>query len=134
MSSDGMSENFRIGTKAIHAGQSCDQLSGAVVTPISLSTTFAWPRAGQVPGMELPSSLGIGFDYSRSGNPTRGTLETCLTEIVGAKYTLCYASGLAAVSAVIHILNSGDHIITYVKCTTKRISFFILQKVFLEIL
>lgn len=84
-------------TRAIHAGQPPDPATGAVVPPISLSTTFVQ----SAPGVHQ------GFEYSRSGNPTRAALETCLASLENAKHGLAFASGLAAEDAVLRTLEPG---------------------------
>jgi cystathionine gamma-synthase len=89
-------------TRAIHAGQDPDPASGAVVTPITLATTFAQSSVGVPVG---------GYEYSRSGNPTRSALETCLASLEGAAHGLAFSSGLAASDAVLHGLAPGDHLI-----------------------
>jgi len=91
----------KIGTDAIHAGQSPDPISGAVIPPISLSTTFQQ----QTPGVHK------GFDYSRSGNPTRSALEANIAAIEKAKYGLTFASGLATTATIFHLLSPGDEVI-----------------------
>ncbi|XP_003767302.1 cystathionine gamma-lyase [Sarcophilus harrisii] len=89
-------------TNAIHVGQEPEQWSSqAVVPPISLSTTFKQKAPGQHSG----------FEYSRSGNPTRNCLEKVVAALDGAKYCLAFASGLAATLNITHLLKSGDHII-----------------------
>jgi cystathionine gamma-synthase len=88
-------------TRAVHAGQPPDPVTGAVVPPVSLSTTFAQRAAGEHRG----------FDYSRSANPTRGALETCLASLEGAAAALAFASGLAAEDAVLRLLAPGDHVV-----------------------
>lgn len=91
-------------TNAIHAGQEPDQwTSRAVVPPISLATTFK-QRAPAEP---------FQFEYSRSGNPTRKCLEECLAALEHAKYALTYSSGLAATHNLTHLLNSGDHVVSF---------------------
>lgn len=92
---------MRFSTAAIHAGQAPDPASGAVIGPISQSTTFAQKSPGK-PGM---------FDYSRSGNPTRAALETCMAELESGKFGLAFASGLAASMGVLFLLKAGDHLI-----------------------
>lgn len=89
------------GTKAIHAGQPPDPTTGAVMTPVYLTSTYAQPSPG----------VHKGFEYSRTHNPTRFALEDCIASLEGAKHGLCFASGLAATDAVMHTLNQGDHII-----------------------
>jgi cystathionine gamma-synthase len=88
-------------TRAIHAGQDPDPASGAVVPPVSVSTTFAQSSVGEHQG----------YDYARGGNPTRAALEACLASLEGAARGLSFASGLAAEDAVLHLLRPGDHLI-----------------------
>lgn len=88
-------------TLAIHAGQAPDATSGAVVTPITLSTTFAQDGVGHHKG----------FEYSRSGNPTRSALETCVASLEAARHGLAFASGLAAEDNVLRLLTPGDGIL-----------------------
>jgi cystathionine gamma-synthase len=88
-------------TRAIHAGQPADPVTGAVVTPISLATTFAQDEVGKHGG----------FEYARSDNPTRRVYETCLASLEGAAHGLSFASGLAAEDAVLRLLGPGDHIV-----------------------
>ena len=88
-------------TRAIHAGQEPDPTTGAVVPPISLATTFAQDAVGKHRG----------YEYGRSGNPTRSALETCLASLEGAGHGLAFASGLAAEDAVFRTLSPGDHVI-----------------------
>jgi cystathionine gamma-synthase len=88
-------------TRAIHVGQEPDPHTGAVVPPISLATTFAQDAVGKHRG----------YEYSRSGNPTRTALETCVASLEGARHGLAFASGLAAEDALLRTLDPGDHII-----------------------
>jgi cystathionine gamma-synthase len=88
-------------TRAVHSGQSPDAASGAVVTPITLSTTFAQDGVGSHKG----------FEYSRSGNPTRAALETCLASLENAAFGFAFASGLAAEDNIIRLLQQGDRIL-----------------------
>jgi cystathionine gamma-synthase len=88
-------------TRAIHAGQEPDPTTGAVVPPISLASTFAQDAVGKHRG----------YEYARSGNPTRSALETCLASLEGAGHGLAFASGLAAEDAVFRTLSPGDHVI-----------------------
>src|SRR5580692_10838354 len=87
-------------TRAIHAGQPPDPTTGAVVPPISFATTFAQDAVGEHRG----------YDYARSGNPTRTALETCLADLEGAERGLAFASGLAAEDALLRTLAPGDHV------------------------
>ncbi len=88
-------------TLAVHAGQPPDPSTGSVVPAIHLATTFAQSAVGEHHG----------FEYSRTGNPTRAALETCLAALEGATYGYAFASGLAAEDAVLRSLASGDHVI-----------------------
>ncbi len=88
-------------TRAIHAGQPPDPATGAVVPPVSFATTFAQESVGEHHG----------YEYSRSGNPTRTALETCLASLEQAEHGLAFASGLAAEDAVLRLLHPGDHAI-----------------------
>jgi cystathionine gamma-lyase len=88
-------------TLCIHAGQEPDPLSGAVMTPIVLSSTFAQDGPGNHKG----------FDYSRAGNPTRTALEACYAAIEGAKHGIAFGSGCAATTALLMTLASGDHVL-----------------------
>ena len=81
-------------TRAIHAGQDADPATGAVVVPIHLATTFAQDAVGEHRG----------FEYGRSGNPTRGALEACIASLEGAAHGLAFSSGLAAEDAVLRAL------------------------------
>jgi cystathionine gamma-synthase len=88
-------------TRAVHAGQAPDPVTGAVVTPISLSTTFAQDGVGGHRG----------YEYSRSGNPTRTALEACVASLEGARHGLSFASGLAAEDNVLRLLAQGDRVL-----------------------
>jgi cystathionine beta-lyase/cystathionine gamma-synthase len=88
-------------TLCIHAGQEPDPVSGAVMMPIVLATTFAQ----ESPGVHK------GYDYSRAGNPTRNALEKCLAALEGAAHGIAFASGCAATTAVLLTLKSGDHVL-----------------------
>ena len=88
-------------TRAIHAGQEPDAATGAIVPPISLTTTFAQSAVGEHQG----------FEYSRSGNPTRAALEACLASLEGASHGFAFASGLAAEDVLLRQLPVGSHIV-----------------------
>ena len=88
-------------TRAIHVGNEKCPETGAVVRPVHLASTFVQPGAGEWGE----------FDYSRSGNPTRKALETTLASLEGGCGALAFASGMAAIHAVVAMLHSGDHII-----------------------
>ncbi|HEX2784169.1 MAG TPA: cystathionine gamma-synthase [Ilumatobacteraceae bacterium] len=88
-------------TRAVHTGQEPDPNTGAVVTPITLSTTFAQEGVGGHKG----------FEYSRSGNPTRAALEACVASLEGGHHGLSFASGLAAEDNVLRLLRSGERVL-----------------------
>jgi len=88
-------------TRAIHSGQKPDKTTGAVIVPVYQTSTF------EQEGIEKNK----GYDYSRSDNPTRKSLEILIASLEGGKYGLAFASGLAATNAVLHLLKKGDHII-----------------------
>ena len=90
-----------LATRAVHVGQGPDPATGAVVVPIHLATTFVHESPGRH----------MGFEYSRSGNPTRNNLEACLASLEGATYGLAFSSGLAATTAVVLLLDPGDHVV-----------------------
>ena len=94
-------EGFGFETRAIHVGQEPDAASGAVVTPITLSTTFAQSAVGEH----------LGYEYSRSGNPTRAALEACVASLEGVDHGLAFASGLAAEDAILRLLGPGDRVL-----------------------
>lgn len=88
-------------TTAIHGGQAPDDATGAVMPPIYASSTFAQDAPGQ----------DRGYEYARTGNPTRSTLEANLAALEGAEFGRAYASGMAAINTVMNCLESGDHVV-----------------------
>jgi len=92
----------RFETRAIHAGQRSDPQNGAVMTPVYFSTTFE---------QDAPARPRGGYEYSRSGNPTRTALEENLASLEGGSWGLCFASGLAALNALCDLLEPGDHVV-----------------------
>ena len=88
-------------TLAIHAGQDPDPTAGAVTVPIFQTSTFAQEAVGKHKG----------YDYARTGNPTRTALETCLAALEGGAWGLAFGSGMAATDAVTHTLSHGDHVV-----------------------
>lgn len=88
-------------TKAIHAGQSPDPTTGAVMTPIYQTSTY-WQES---PGTHK------GYAYARGKNPTRTALEHCLASLEEAKHALCFSSGMGAIDAVVKLLQPGDEVI-----------------------
>jgi cystathionine gamma-lyase len=90
-------------TLAIHSGHSPAEHSGAVMTPIYQTSTFAFEGVGR-PGP---------FDYSRSGNPTRKALETCLASLEGGSAGFAFATGMAAETTVLMMFDSGDRVVVH---------------------
>src|SRR2546428_14132685 len=88
-------------TKALHVGQGPDPVTGAVVQPIHMATTFAQQGVGKHQG----------FEYSRTSNPTRNALEECLAALEGAKHCLAFSSGMGAESTLTLLLKPGDHVV-----------------------
>ncbi len=89
------------GTKAIHAGQEPDPRTGAVMVPIYQTSTFAQSSPGKH----------TGYEYARTGNPTRTAYEACVASLENGKYALAFSSGLATIDTLLHTLKSGDHVI-----------------------
>ena len=96
-----MPTSVELDTLTIHAGQAPDAETGAVMPPIHLSSTFAQSGPGQHRG----------FEYSRTGNPTRGMLERCVAALEAAEHGIAYASGSAASAAILETLAPGDHVV-----------------------
>lgn len=94
-------KNFKFGTKAIHAGVDADPTTGAVMTPIYQTSTFVQDKVGQHRG----------YEYSRTQNPTRHALEKAIAELENANFGIAFASGVAAIDAVIKLLAPGDEVI-----------------------
>ncbi|HEY8417402.1 MAG TPA: bifunctional cystathionine gamma-lyase/homocysteine desulfhydrase [Limnochordales bacterium] len=92
---------MRIHTRLVHGGHGPDPRTGAVNVPIYLSSTYAQERPG----------VHSGYEYSRTGNPTRAALEQLAAELEGGVRGLAFASGMAAMSTVLSLLNAGDHIV-----------------------
>jgi len=93
---------MKFSTRAIHAGQEPEPLTGAIMTPIFQTSTYAQE------GLETHK----GYEYARTGNPTRHALELCLASIENGQYGLAFASGMAAESAVLSLLSAGDHMVS----------------------
>jgi cystathionine gamma-lyase len=92
---------MRFDTLAIHAGQEPDPTTGAIMTPIYMTSTYVQAGPGEHKG----------FEYSRTQNPTRHALQDCLAALEGARYGLAFASGLAATDMLMHLLDAGDHVV-----------------------
>lgn len=94
-------EKFGIATKCVHAGVEAEPVTGAVMTPIFQTSTYLQSGPGEHKG----------YDYSRGGNPTRDALETAMAALENAKHAVTFASGLAAVQAMIQTLDPGAHVL-----------------------
>jgi cystathionine gamma-lyase len=90
-----------LGTRAIHAGQSPDPSTGAIMTPIYATSTYVQASPG----------VHQGFEYSRSHNPTRFAWERCIADLEGGTRGFAFASGLAATSTILEMLDSGSHVV-----------------------
>ena len=88
-------------TKAIHVGQDPDPTTGAAVVPIYQTSTFVQEEVGKHKG----------YEYARTGNPTRTALETCIAALEEARYGFAFSSGMAAEDTVMRMLSSGDHVV-----------------------
>jgi cystathionine gamma-lyase/cystathionine beta-lyase/cystathionine gamma-lyase/homocysteine desulfhydrase len=94
-------ENARFSTVCIHAGQTPDPATGAIITPIYQTSTYVQDGLGKHKG----------YEYARTQNPTRSALEANLAAIEGGKAACCFASGMAATAAILTLLQSGDHVV-----------------------
>jgi len=94
-------QKTRLATRVIHAGQAPDPTTGAIMPPIYATSTYVQ----QSPGVHK------GFDYGRSHNPTRFALERCVADLEGGAQAFAFASGLAAISTVLELLDAGSHIV-----------------------
>jgi len=94
--------NHRIETRSIHAGQEPDADTGALMTPIHANSTYEQDAPGEHRG----------YEYSRTGNPTRTDLEANLASLEGADYGRAFASGMASINTVLNLLEAGDHVVT----------------------
>jgi cystathionine beta-lyase/cystathionine gamma-synthase len=95
------SEKDGFATRAIHVGQEPDAATGAVIVPIYQTSTYAQSEVG----------VHKGFDYSRTANPTRAALEACLASLDNGQYGLAFASGMAAEDTLLHLFETGDHVV-----------------------
>jgi cystathionine gamma-lyase len=101
MKADWNIKEFGFETRAIHAGQKPDPTTGAIMTPIYLSSTYVQ----ESPGVHK------GYEYSRTGNPTRKAYEDCLANLESGKHGFAFTSGCAASTTALHLLKAGDHVI-----------------------
>src|SRR3954453_11943158 len=88
-------------TRAIHTGQEPDPATGAITTPIYQTSTYVQDEVG----------VHKGYDYSRSGNPTRTALEECLASLENAAYGLAFSSGLGATTTLMHLVSPGERVV-----------------------
>ena len=95
-------KRMKFNTKVIHAGVHPDSATGAIMTPIYQTSTYVQEEIG----------VHKGFEYSRTGNPTRAALENNLAALESGKYGACFGSGLAAIDCVVKMLNPGDEVIS----------------------
>jgi cystathionine gamma-lyase len=98
---DWSDEEFGFETRAVHAGQAPDPATGAVVTPLYLTSTYEHSEPGVFKG----------YDYSRAGNPTRDAFETCVANLEGARWGFAFASGCIGTVTAMHLLSQGDHVV-----------------------
>ena len=99
MKTDSSKKKFN--TRAIHAGQSPDPTTGAIMTPVYLTSTYVQ----ESPGVHK------GWEYSRTHNPTRKAYEDCIASLESGKYGFAFSSGCAATTTVMHLLTAGDHVV-----------------------
>ncbi|ELY39664.1 cystathionine gamma-synthase [Natronorubrum tibetense] len=95
-------EQYRLETRSIHAGQEPDAETGALMTPIHANSTYEQDAPGEHRG----------YEYSRTGNPTRTDLEANLASLENADYGRAFASGMASINTVLNLLSAGDHVVT----------------------
>jgi cystathionine gamma-lyase len=93
---------FGFGTRAIHAGQEPEESTGAIMTPIYQTSTYVQKSPGEH----------TGYEYSRTQNPTRHALEDCIASLEGADHGIAFGSGCAATTSILHLLESGDHVVS----------------------
>ncbi|MGE0762823.1 MAG: cystathionine gamma-synthase [Bdellovibrionales bacterium] len=94
-------EKYGFETRAIHAGQSPDPTTGAIMTPVYMTSTFVQSSPGKH----------LGWEYSRTHNPTRRAYEQCLASLEGGQHGFAFASGCSATTVVLHLLDAGDEIV-----------------------
>ncbi|CAN5745510.1 cystathionine gamma-synthase [soil metagenome] len=92
----------RFGTLAIHAGQSPEETTGAIMPPIFQTSTYVQPKLGEPKG---------GYEYARVQNPTREAMEANIAALEGARHGMAFASGMAAIGAIVQRLSAGDHVV-----------------------
>ncbi len=97
-----MQDNYKFGTKAIHAGADADPSTGAIMTPIFQTSTYVQESPG----------VNKGYGYARGKNPTREALQKNIAALENGKHCVCFSSGMGAIDAVIRMLRPGDEVIT----------------------
>jgi cystathionine gamma-lyase len=101
MSNSISKDKMKLSTRAIHAGQHPDPTTGAIMTPVYLTSTYVQ----ESPGVHK------GWEYSRTHNPTRKAYENCIANLESAKHGFAFASGCAATTTILHLLKKGDHVV-----------------------
>lgn len=101
MKRDWNKSEFGFDTRAIHAGQEPDPTTGAIMTPLFLSSTYVQESPGRHKG----------YEYSRTGNPTRKAYEDCLANLESGRFGFAFTSGCAASTTALHLLKAGDHVV-----------------------
>ena len=96
-----MNDNLGFSTRAIHAGQTPDPTTGAIMTPVYMTSTYVQASPG----------VHKGWEYSRTHNPTRKAYENCLANLEGGKFGFAFASGCAATTTILHLIKGGEHVI-----------------------
>ena len=94
---------LKFSTRAIHAGQQPDPTTGAIMTPVYLTSTYVQ----ESPGVHK------GWEYSRTHNPTRKAYENCIADLEGGQFGFAFASGCAATTTIMHMLKQGDHVVAF---------------------
>ncbi|NHN49004.1 cystathionine gamma-synthase [Halostella sp. JP-L12] len=95
-------DDFRFETRSIHAGQEPDEETGALMTPIHANSTYEQDAPGEHRG----------YEYSRTGNPTRTDLEANLASLENGEYGRCFSSGMGSINTVLNLLEAGDHVVS----------------------
>ena len=101
MNPSSASDSVQFETRAIHVGQAPDAATGAVITPIYQTSTYAQRAVGEH----------LGYDYSRTDNPTRTALQECLASLENGRFGLAFASGMAAITTLLLYFKQGDHVV-----------------------
>jgi cystathionine beta-lyase/cystathionine gamma-synthase len=94
-------KGLRFETRAIHAGQQAESAAGATIVPVYQTATYTQDAVGEHRG----------YEYSRSGNPTRTALETCLASLEGGRFGVAYGSGMAAIAGAMQLVSGGEHVV-----------------------